>query len=267
MSSVKGGWLQFMLMSLLLLVGCGGSGPAEGETLTVFAAASLVEAFTEMAAAFEQENPGVAVRLNVAGSQQLAQQLAQGAPADLFASADRRQMEAAIAAGRVESRTPRRFAATRMALIVPAGNPAAIDGLADLNRPGVKLVLAGEQVPAGRYARQVLDRAADHPAFSATFRRETLANVVSHEQNVRAVLTKVELGEADAGIVYAGDTQGAEVETIAIEDDLNVQAGYLLAPIADSDRPELARAFFDLALSAQGREILAKHGLQPALEP
>lgn len=254
------------LLGLLLLSGCGGSAPTEGQTLTIFAAASLTEAFSELATTFEREAGRVDVQLNFAGSQQLAQQLAQGAPADLFASADQQQMEVAIAAGRIAAEAPRQFAGNRMVIVVPSGNPAAIESLADLARPGVKLVLAGETVPAGRYARQVLEQASATPTFSPAFRQETLANVVSHEQNVRAVLTKVALGEADAGMVYASDVAGQAVMVIEIPDAFNIRAGYLIAPVAGSAQPALARAFVNFTLSPQGQEILAGYGLQPVVE-
>jgi len=254
------------LLGLLLLSGCGNNSPAEGQTLTIFAAASLTEAFTELATTFEREAGRVDVQLNFAGSQQLAQQLAQGAPADLFASADKQQMEVAIAAGRIAAEAPRQFAGNRMVIVVPSGNPAAIESLADLARPGVKLVLAGETVPAGRYARQVLEQATADPAFGPAFRQETLANVVSHEQNVRAVLTKVALGEADAGMVYASDVAGQGVMVIEIPDAFNIRGSYLIAPVAGSAQRALARAFVNFTLSPQGQEILAGYGLQPVVE-
>lgn len=254
-------WLYLLLLTLFL-GGCNNP-PAGDQTLTVFAAASLTEAFTELATTFEGEETGVTVQLNFAGSQQLAQQVVQGAPADIFASADERQMAVAVAAGRVTEGAPQPFASNRMVIVVPQGNPAAIGGLADLSRPGVKVVLAGETVPAGAYARQILERAAADPAFPASFSEETLANVVSNEQNVRAVLTKIALGEADAGMVYTSDVHGATVSVIAIADRLNVHATYFLAPLADSAHPDLARAFVDFTLSARGQESLARHGLQP----
>ena len=146
---------------------------------------------------------------------------------------------------------------------MPPENPAEIRRLAEIARPGIKLVLAARAVPAGRYARQVLARAAADPTFDPAFAEAALANVVSYEQNVRAVLTKVALGEADAGLVYASDTLEAEVAVLEIPAHLNIDARYLLAPLADSAEPELARAFVDFVLSAEGQQLLAAHGLQP----
>lgn len=260
-----------VLASLLLVFGAGCRSSRDGSTtLTVFAAASLTEAFADLAEAYERQHTGVDVQLNFAGSQQLAQQLAQGAPADLFASANQRQMTVAVAAGRVEATAPQLFASNRLVIVAPADNPAGIGTLADLARPDVKLVLAAAPVPAGQYARQILAQVETDPRFdsagSASFQEAVLANVVSYEQNVRAVLTKVALGEADAGIVYASDVQGSTVTAIEIGAADNVLALYPLAPTADSVHPELAQAFAHFVLSAEGQRILAAHGLQPPPE-
>lgn len=256
---------------LLLLLGACSDSTDRPTTLTVFAAASLTEAFTELAEAFERQHPEVDVQLNFAGSQQLAQQLVQDAPADVFASANQRQIAVAVAAGRVEPGAPQPFAGNHMVIVAPANNPAMVGGLADLARPGVKLVLAAATVPAGQYARQILTTAATaadpvSPAGSS-FLEAVLANVVSYEQNVRAVLTKVALGEADAGIVYASDVHGSDITVIEIDEAVNVRAAYRLAPTADSAHPGLARAFARFVLSTEGQQILAAHGLQPPPEP
>lgn len=251
----------FRLVCLMLFVGaCRGAGNTQDATLTIFAAASLGGAFAEAASAFEQEHPGVAVQLNLAGSQQLAQQLAQGAPADLFASANSEQMAVAIAAGRVAAGAPTLFAANELIVVVPVDNPAALGGVEDLGRPGLRLLLADEAVPAGDYARQMLAKAGP-----PLFQEQVLANVVSFEQNVRAVVTKVSLGEADAGIVYRTDAPaGSEVTSIPIPPSLNVRAGYSLAPVLDAARPELAADFIAFILSPPGQAILARHGFLPA---
>lgn len=271
-SSLPAWVLGVIVLPALLLVSLGGCRSETGRstTLTVFAAASLTESFTDLAEVFERQHPEVDVQLNFAGSQQLAQQLAQGAPADLFASANQRQMAVAVAAGRVEATAPQPFASNRLVIVAPPDNPATIGTLGDLARPGVKLVLAAAAVPAGHYARQILANAATDPRFASptgfSFLEAVLANVVSYEQNVRAVLTKVALGEADAGIVYASDVQGSTVTAIEIGAADNVLAVYPLAPTADSTHPELAQAFAHFVLSAEGQQILAAHGLQPPPE-
>ena len=237
-----------------------------GQLLTVFAAASLSEAFTELGDHFLEENPGEKITFNFAGSQQLAQQLAQGAPADIFASADREQMDVVIQAGRISGGSLQPFAQNRLVLIFPKENPAGLVQLEDLTKPGLKLILAAEAAPVGRYSQDFLEKASQDPAFGSGFKDDVLKNVVSYEENVRAVFSKVILGEADAGIVYASDVSRANVEqvaTLAIPDDLNVLADYYLSLISDSQTPDLAKNFITFVLSTTGQDILASYGLIP----
>jgi molybdate transport system substrate-binding protein len=232
--------------------------------LTVFAAASLTEAFEEIAAAFAQ-TAEVDVVFNFAGSQQLAQQLLSGAPGDVFASANQKQMDVAVEGGSIAAAAVQPFAGNRLVIVTPADNPAALQQFADLAKPGVKLVLADAAVPVGQYALDMLAKASAAPDFASTFGDETLANVVSYEDNVRSVLAKVLLGEVDAGIVYSSDVTAAnreEVQVIDIPDALNVTAVYVLAPVAGSVQPELAQAFVDYVISDAGQEILANYGFQ-----
>ena len=248
--------------------GCvtGGRGGADSDegALTVFAAASLSDVFEAMGREFEAAHPGVRVVFSFAGSQQLAQQLAQGAPGDVFASADERQMGAVVESGRIEAGAAQTFARNRLAAVVAPGNPAGVEALADLARPGVRIALADAAVPAGRYALAFLDRAAEDDALGTAFREGVLANVVSYEQNVRTVLTKVALGEADAGIVYVSDAAAADVEVVTIPEGLNPVARYPIAPLRDAERPALAGAFVDYVLSEEGQGILAAYGFLPA---
>jgi molybdate transport system substrate-binding protein len=235
-------------------------------TLMVFAAASLNESLAEIGRQFEAQHPGVRVQFNLAGSQQLAQQLAQGAPADVLAAAAQKQMDQSVEAGRIQAGAAVMLARNRLAVIYPADNPAAIHGLIDLARTNVRLVLADAQVPAGHYSLELLDRAARNPALGPTFRDRVLANVVSYEENVRAVLVKVALGEGDAGIVYRSDVaagQGDQVRVLDIPPALNPVAVYWIAPLADSRQPALAQAFISLAVSAEGQRILARYGFEP----
>ena len=176
----------------------------------VFAAASLTEPFGEIGKSFEAAHPGVTVVYNFAGSQQLAQQINAGAPADVFASANKKQMGATIDAGSVISGTQQIFARNRLVVIYPKDNPAGLKDLNDLANPGLKLVLAAKEVPVGQYTLDFLDKAAADPALGTTFKDAVLKNVVSYEDNVKNVLTKVALGEADAGIVYLSDISGAD---------------------------------------------------------
>lgn len=232
-------------------------------TLNVFAAASLTDAFGEIGAAFSAANPGTEVVFNFAGSNQLATQIGEGAPADLFASANRTQLEVAIDTGRIITGTQRIFVRNRLVVVTPGDNPAGLTGLQDLTTPGVKLVFAAKEVPVGQYALDFLDKAVADGTLGADYKDAVLANVVSYEANVRAVLTKVALGEADAGIVYTSDAAASsegEVAQIEIPDQLNTIASYPIAPLADSPNLALAQAFMDYVLAPEGQQVLVKYG-------
>ncbi|WP_129674262.1 molybdate ABC transporter substrate-binding protein [Candidatus Chloroploca sp. Khr17] len=230
--------------------------------LIVFAAASLTDAFEAIATAFEQAYPGTEIIFNFAGSQQLAAQINEGAPADVFASANRSQMEVAIEGGRVISGTQQTFVRNRLVVITPSDNPAGITTLQDLTNPGLRLILADQAVPVGQYSLAFLARASALPAYTENYSATVLANVVSFEDNVRSVLTKVALGEGDAGIVYSTDAalEADNILQIAIPDELNTIASYPIAPIADRANPALAQAFIDFVLAPEGQQILVKYG-------
>ncbi len=235
----------------------------EPVTLTVFAAASLTDAFDEIKGRFEAANPGVTVAYNFAGSNALAQQLGEGAPADVFASANKKQMDVAIDAGRVVTGTTQVFVRNRLVVIVPKDNPANVETLQDLARTGLKLILAAKDVPVGQYALDFLDKATADAAFGAAFKDDVLANVVSYEDNVRSVLTKVALGEGDAGIVYTSDISGdaaKDVVRIEVPDALNTIAQYPIGAVKDSANADVAEAFIAFVLSAEGQAILQSYG-------
>jgi molybdate transport system substrate-binding protein len=226
---------------------------ADREELHVSAAMSLKEAFLELESGFEAAHPEVDVVFNFAGSQILAAQLLAGAPADVFASADRAQIERAGP----RLRPARVFARNRLAIVAPARD-TSIQGPADLARPGVRLALAGEAVPAGAYAREALSRVG--------VREAALANVVSNEENVRGVLAKVAAGEADAGVVYATDVTGEladRLRVVAFTGAEDVVPTYEIAAVADSPRPALADEFVRLVLSPTGADALARRGFSP----
>jgi molybdate transport system substrate-binding protein len=231
-------------------------------TLRVFAAASLADAFQEIAAGYEKAHPGVRVELNFAGSQVLRTQIEQGAPADVFASADEVQAEAPARAGLLGAR--RIFARNR--LVVAAPSPAGkVGGLADLARPGARIVVAGPSVPAGRYTTEALAKLGAHGGLGAGFAELVQANVVSHEANVRAVLSKVVLGEADAGFVYATDaaTAAGQLRVIEIPSCCNVTAAYPIAVLRHAAAPREAQAFVERVSGPEGQAILRKHGFAP----
>lgn len=231
--------------------GPGGAPAAAGGvgTVDVFAAASLQDAFGQVARDFESAHPGSHVRLEFGGSSTLVTQLLQGAPADVFASADEASMQRAVAGGLVEG-TPRDFATNRLQIVVPAGNPAAIHSLADLARPGVVAVLCAPQVPCGAYARQALGKA----GVTLTPRSE--------EQDVKGVVTKVALREADAGIVYTTDVLAGrpKVEGVDIPDAENVVARYPVAVLSGGHDRNGGRAFSAFLDTARARADLARFG-------
>jgi molybdate transport system substrate-binding protein len=231
------------------------------QSLTVFAAASLTEAFSEIGAKFQAINPSIEIRFNFAGSQTLQAQIESGAPADVFASANQANMDALTGSGFVDQNTPRVFVTNSLIIILPESNPAHAVSLHDLARPGLKLVLADETVPAGRYARQILEMANSDPIYGEDFAALALANIVSNEMDVKQVLAKVQLGEADAGIVYVSDSVAApDLITIPIPADMNVSAKYSIACLRGSINAELANKFIQYVLSDEGQVILQRWG-------
>lgn len=249
-----------------LLAACGGGGqtagpsePAPGTAttaisgeLTVFAAASLTDAFEEVGRQFEEANPDVSVTFNLASSSTLATQITQGAPADVFASANQTQMDVVDEADLVVGdRTT--FARNSLQIAVEPGNPRGIESLEDLTRDDVTVVLAAEEVPAGEYALEALDA------------QGLEVGPASLETDVRAVLSRVALGEADAGVVYTSDivAAGGDVEGVAIPADQNVHASYPIATLTDAANFEAARAFVEYVASDDGRQVLGAFGFSP----
>jgi molybdate transport system substrate-binding protein len=215
--------------------------------VTVLAAASLTESFGALERAFEARHPEVDVIASFAGSSALVAQIEQGSPADVIATADQASMSRLVESGHVVH--PQVFAANRLTIVVEAGNPKRVRALADLARPELIVVLAAEQVPVGRYAREALARA-----------RVTVAPR-SLEENVKAVVAKIALGEADAGIVYATDVRAApKLASVPIPDAHNVIASYPIAPLTGAKNPDGARTFVAFVTSAEGREILRRAG-------
>lgn len=233
-------------------------------TLVVFAAASLREAFEPLALDFERSHPGVQVTLNFAGTQELRTQLEHGASVDVFASADERHLQALRAEGRVEALTV--FAENEPVIVVSSEKAALIRSLSDLPQAS-RLVFGAEQVPIGKYTTAILDRAS--LALGSDFRARTEARVVSRELNVRQVLAKVTLGEADAGIVYRSDVAVAKnrVSVVSIAADANVIARYPIAIVKGAAHPNSARDWIGLVLSAAGRRALISAGFKLPARP
>jgi molybdate transport system substrate-binding protein len=236
----------------------------QSSSLTVFAAASLTGTFTEMGKAFEAAHVGVTVTFNFAGSQALRTQLEQGAVADVFASANQTEMTTLVTDKLVAANSSQVFLTNSLLVVMPANNPAGIQTLKDLARPGLKLVLADTTVPAGKYARQILAKLDKDPAFTPSFSSQVLANVVSNETDVKQVVAKVQLGEADAGIVYVSDAVAApELKTIEIPAANNVVAKYPIAALTKAPQPDLAATFVAYVLSSEGQTVLKKWGFAP----
>jgi molybdate transport system substrate-binding protein len=248
--------VAFLLITVAVCLAsaCGPTAPVSASpsgltgTITVFAASSLSGAFTTIGADFEKSHPGTMVKFSFAGSSSLAAQIQQGAIGDVFASADQPNMQRLVDAG-LTAESPQVFARNALEIVVGKGNPKHITSLADLARSGFVVVLCAPAVPCGRYAAQALQKAG------------VAAKPASLEADVKAVLGKVALGEADAGIVYVTDVKaaGAGVDGVAIPPALNVVADYPIALLKDSQNSALARAFVGYVL-ADGRRILTQYG-------
>jgi molybdate transport system substrate-binding protein len=238
----------------------------EPRTLTVFAAASLMDAFKEIGTDFAAAHPGVTVTFNFAGSGTLRTQLEQGAVADVFASANQTEMDTLIKDNLIAANSSKIFLTNSLLVILPEANPAGVQTLLDLARPGLKLVIGDTNIPAGKYARQILSNLAKDPAYGANFSTRVLANVASNETDVKQVVAKVQLGEADAGIVYVSDAVAApQLKTIVFPPANNVIARYPIAALTKTPQPDLAASFIAYILSPDGQAILRKWGFTPLI--
>jgi molybdate transport system substrate-binding protein len=255
-----------LLLSLTAVPALGTQTSAAPREITVYAAASLTDAFSELGKLMEQDSLPTRVRYNFAGSQQLAVQLEQGAKADVFASADPRWMDY-VQERHLTAGPSKIFAHNRLVVILPKSNPGHVRELQDLARRGVKLVVGAEAVPVGKYTREMFHRLERRPGFPPAYGDNVLANVVSQEENVKSVVAKVQLGEADAGVVYRSDVTprvAPSITVLEIPDDANVLASYPIAVLSGTADSVAARAFLALILGPEGRRVLARHGLTPA---
>jgi molybdate transport system substrate-binding protein len=246
------------LIVAALVSACGGTGgPPEtallNGTISVFAAASLAESFKALGASFQADHPGTAVKFNFAGSPTLVTQIEQGALADVFASADTTNMDRLKADG-LTIETPQIFAHNQLEIVVGAGNPKSITALADLAKPGVIYITAAPTVPAGKYALQILANAG------------VKARPKSLEADVKSVVSKIVLGEADAAIVYVTDVKAAagKVTGVPIPDSVNVVATYPIDSVKGAKNSNLANAFISYVLSPDGQATLQSFGFLPA---
>ena len=240
----------------------GGATGASGE-LQIYAASSLKGALEQAADAWHASNPGSTLTISTDSSSALETKIEQGAPADVFLSADaanpRKLVDAGLASG---DAVP--FAGNRLVLIVPKGNPAGIQSPQDLAKPGIKIIAAGDRVPITKYATQLVANLAGQPGYPSDFATAYAANVASQEDNVSGIVSKVELGEGDAGIVYVTDARASDkVDTIAIPDAANVPALYGGVVVRASRSPGAAKAFLDWLAGPDGQAILASFGFLP----
>ncbi len=260
--------LVLALLAVTGAVACGEGSGGEGQeeeasTLTVLAASSLADAFGELETIFEEQNPKVDVGASFASSSDLLAQIQQGAPADVFASADEAKMETALEESLVAE--PRVFARNRPVVIVPADNPAGIQEFRDLGEVDAQLVLAEDKVPIAEYAKDVLENA--NSEYGSGFKQRVLDKIVSREANVRASANRVALGEADATFVYASDVNEDirdEIQVVKIPESLNVLATYLIATVEGSPNSELARTWVNFVLGEEGQGVLERYDFQRA---
>lgn len=252
----------------LLAGACGKSSSSGGSggtpavtTLTVLAAASLTNVFPLIGSDFTEANPNISLRFEFAGTDDLAAQIEQGSPADVFAGASTKYGDQLSGEGLIQA--PAAFATNRLVLIVPAANPAGISGPQDLARPGVKLVIGAETVPVGSYTRTVLSNL--DRSYGSGYSSKVLANVVSDEDAVTSVLSKVRLGEADAGFVYVTDalSSGSDVKVIELPAQAQAVATYPIAVVKDSEVAAAAARFTSFVLGRQGQAELRKAGFGP----
>jgi len=252
-----------VLAALVLAMSAGFA--EEPKELFVFTAASLTGAFTEIGQIFEKE-ANISVAFNFDGSQALRTQIENGAYADVFASANTKHMNALKKGGLMNNSSISVFTKNKLSVIIPKDNPAKISNLSDLAKPGVKIVIGTKDVPVGDYAMQIINKLGNDSAYGPDYRTKVLANIISQETNVNYVVTKVALGEADAGFAYVSDVTedlAAKVDKINIPDEYNVIAEYPMGLLKESKYPAEAEEFMNLVTSEEGKAILEKYGFAP----
>ncbi len=250
-----------LLAAALALGGCAGA--AQPTALTVFGAASLKTALDQMKPAYEGSHAGTTLTISTGSSSALRTQIEQGAPADVFLSADTTNPQALVDAGQTDGAAVS-FATNELTIVVPEGNPGDLESPADLARGDVTVIAAGEEVPITKYAEQCVDQLAALPGYPADFATAYEANIASREENVGAVTSKIVLGEGDAAIVYVTDALAAGLQTVDIPADANVLATYAgVVTKASTGKPK-AHEFLDWVRSSAGQQILANLGFLPA---
>ena len=255
-----------VMLAALLLAASAGYGQ-EPKELTVFTAASLTGAFGEIGQMYKNET-NISVAFNFDGSQALRTQMENGAYADVFVSANQKQMTAIKNDGLMNNSSVVIFTKNKLSLIVPKGNPARIINLSDLAKPGLKIVMGTKDVPVGDYALQIISKLGNDSAYGPDYKTKVLANVISQETNVNYVVTKVALGEADAGFAYVSDITKnltSKVDKIDIPDEYNVIAQYPMGILLESKYPVQSQEFMSLVMSDKGKAVLEKYGFAPVV--
>jgi molybdate transport system substrate-binding protein len=263
--------LSSLMVAGLVLAACGGSNKNTTSTstngspsgsITVFAAASLTSAFEALGTDYMAAHKGTTVGFNFAGSNTLAEQINQGAPVDVFASADPKNMS--DAAG--ELNAPQTFAKNELIVILPAKNPGKIESLKDLANPGVTIAVADPSVPIGGYTLDVLNKMGQSSAYGPAYEKAVKGNFVTQETSVSGIVQKVLLGEVDAGYVYVSDAvaNGSEVKSITIPTQYNIVADYPIATAKHTSNPTTSESFVAYVLSPPGQKVLGKYGFLPA---
>ena len=266
--------INVVLLAIILLTSCAtptapaaptAAAPAAGEgvTLKVFAPSSLTDAAKELGLAFEQANPGVKVAIEFGHSPTQRVQFTQGATGDVFMTASQKDMTDAIADKTVVTGTAKVFATNQLVVILPPNNPAKIEALGDLAKPGVKVLLPAVDVPVGKLAQDALGKM--DQSLGGGFKEAVLKNVVSNEPGVKPIVSKIKLGEADAGIVFVSDAVAApDLKTLNIPADLNMIARFNIGSLAAALQPDRATAFIEFVMGADGQAILKKWGFAAA---
>ena len=254
------------LLTLTVLMLC--TDAKEPEELTVFCGAGLTGAFNEIGQIYENES-GIGVDFNFDGVPALRAQIEQGAYADIVVSANLKHMDALEREGYIDNDTVEIFAGNKVAVIVPNDNPANITNLTDLAKPGVKILIGIKDLPAGDYARRVLDKLAVDPEYGPAYKEAVAANIVSEETTVNRIVSKVALGEADAGFAFISDVSPqmvGKVTRIVVPDEYNVVGKSPLGVLKHSKYPQEAQSFIGLVMSEEGQSILKKYGFIPVNE-
>jgi len=259
----------FAVVIAVLVLATSASYAQESKEITAFTAASLTGAFTEIGQMYKNET-NISVVFNFDGSQVLRTQIENGAYADIFVSANAKQMNLMKNEGFMNNSSITVFTRTKPVIIVPKDNPAKIQSISDLAKPGLKIVIGTKDVPIGDYTLQILAKLANDSAFGPGFTKKVMANVVSNETNVNYITSKVALGEADAGFAYKSDVTkdlASKITKIEIPDKYNVIAEYPMGILKQSKYPAQAQEFINLVKSDKGMAVLEKYGFEPVISP